>query len=150
MSTRDSFSRLREKLLRRRSDRSGTDAGGERVDPTDPPVRPDSHIMAGSHDDGDVTNTDASGWQARLAGLPPQPDDLELVPARASRDVHEGREADADEREVGQSYSDLHPPVEVVIGSESSREGGGADEEKVERNSPSPPTPSVPHIPDGT
>ena len=136
-------------MLRRRSDSTETDPGGnERVDPIGQPVLSDPHAVAGSHDEEDGTNTNSSGLEVHLADLSLQPDELVPVLGRMSRDDQGGGEADVNEGEVGQSYLDPHQPVEVVIGSGRSREGGDADEEKVKRVVLSSTT-SVPHIPKG-
>jgi len=48
-----------------KSDRTGTDAGGERVDSGDSPVRPVPHVVAGGgHDRGGNDDESNSNWKS--------------------------------------------------------------------------------------
>jgi hypothetical protein len=133
MDMRESFSRFKKKLKhpltksKRKPDRAGTEAGGERIDATGSLPRPEPHADAsGSHEGGD------NGGQPFSTNQPPRPDEPEPVPGRETG--QEGREANVDGREGNQSYS---------VGSGPGREGSGADRERVEQVHPSSFTPSL-------
>jgi len=136
---RDSFSRLKKKVKhrlpgrKRKADRTGADARGERVGPAG---------AAGSGHDQGGNGTDADGQQAHPADRSPQP---ESVPAGGSDNDQQGGEPDTDGREATQRYSHLDPAVEVAV-TVGSRHSGEA-----ERVHPPPPTPPIPDSrePDG-
>ena len=157
MDIRDSFSRLKKKLKhpltgkKRKRDRAGADAGGERVDPAGSSSRPEPSVVAGGshHQEDNRANTDER--QANLTDQPPQPDEPESVPARGSEGDQEGGDVDFDKRESNQVHPHPHSDVEVEVGSGPSGKGDGVDAEKVERVDPSPSAPPTSHDgePDG-
>ena len=138
MDLRDSFSRLKKNLkhpltrTRRKPDKTGTDAGGERVDPADSLPQSVSHVVAGSsHGEGNKATLD--GLQVYLTDRPPQPDQPELEQTSGSESDQGGGEAGVDGRGVGQKGLHSHSDVEVAVEGRAGREGDGADAEKVER-----------------
>jgi len=136
---RETFSRLKGKLKhplrgsKRRPDRTGTDARGERAGSSASLPQPEPHVVAGgAHDQGgDGVNTD--GCQVFSTDEPLQPDEPEPAPGRDQ----ERREGGTDGREFIQGYSHLHPDIETAVGS-----GRGGEVEQVHL---SPPMPSIPH-----
>jgi len=134
---RNLFSRLKKKLKhtlrgsRHIPDRAGSDAIGERVDPSCSPPRPEPHVVAGGGHNRGANGANAGGRQARSTGRS-QP---ESVLADESDD-RRGREADVNEREANPKYPPLDLDVKAVVGS-----GCGG---KVERLHSSPSTPSIP------
>ena len=140
---RNSFSRFKKDLKhrfkerKRKPDRAGTDAAGERDESSGSLLRPGPHIAASGHD-GEGSRTSSDEQQIRSRDRSPQP---EPMPAgEGSNDLQE-READVDEKEVSESASRLDPDIEVAAGSEPSQE--------VEQVYSSTSTPSIPGQPDG-
>ena len=135
---RNSVSRLKKDLKHRlrgkkdKSDRSGANAAGERIDSSGSLPQPEPRVAAGGHDgEGSRTSTDAR--QVRSRDRSPQP---ESVPAGGSDNDGKKREVDVDGKEVSQSDSRLDPNPEFVVDSRPRRE--------VERVHPSPSTPLIP------
>jgi hypothetical protein len=132
MDIRESFSGLKKKLKhrltasKRKPDRTGADADGERVDSTDSFLWPEPHVVAGGGHEREGNGANAG--QVRSTGRPPQPGEPEPVPGRGTETDQEGGEAD----------------VEVTVGSGYSREEDDTNGEKVERVYPSPSTPPIP------
>jgi len=128
---RDSFSKLNKRIKRglkgskRKPDKTGADARGERVDPTG---------VAGSGRGGNETGADAR--QARPTDRAPQ---QESMSAGGSDDDQRGGEADIYGSEVTQRYSHLDPDVEVAI------TVGGRRSGEVERVYPPPSISSIPY-----
>ena len=90
MEFRDSFSKLKKKVKHRltgrkhKSDNTGADVGGSRLDPTGSRLSPESHVVAsGGHDqEGNEANTD--GGQDCPTTRLPQPDEPGSVQAHGS------------------------------------------------------------------
>ena len=114
---------------KRKPNRIGADAGGERVDPgsLSPPESP--VVVGGSHDRED-NEANANERQVSLTDQPPQP---ESVLACGSGGDQEGGEVDVDGNEVSQVHPHARSDAEVGVGSGPSGEGGGVYGEKVER-----------------
>jgi len=133
---RNSFSRMKKKIKhrlvesKRKSDRAGSDASGERADSSGPLPRQEPRVAVGGGHDRGGNGTDADGRQVRSTDRAP-----ESVPAGGSDNDQERGQADVDGREVSQRSSRLDPDVAVGIG--CSRE--------VEEVRPSPSTPPIPH-----
>jgi hypothetical protein len=127
------LSKLKKKLKpqqpgnKRKPERSGADAGGERVDSTGSLPRPEPHVLSGGDHDQEGSGVNVVEGHVFSTNRPSQPDEPEPVPVRGSEDDREGREGDVD----------AHPDVEAE------REGNGADGKKVEQVHPSPSTPSL-------
>ena len=140
---RNSFSRFKKDLKhrlkerKRKPDRTGTDAVGERDESSGSLLRPEPHIAASGHDE-EGSRTSSDGRQVRSRDRSPQP---EPMPAGEGSDDLQRREADVDEKEVSESVSCLDPDIEVAAGSGPSQE--------VEQVYPSTYTPSIPGQPDG-
>jgi len=153
MDIQNSFSRLKKKVSKhlgskRKPGKTGADFDGESANPTDPPPRPGSYVVA---DDGSGNGAGAGGQQTGLIGQPPQPDEPEPMPANRGENDQRGGQADIDGREVSQTHSRPHPDVEVGAGSGPGREGNGADREEDGHFYPRLPTRSILHRgePDG-
>ena len=102
--------RLRGKKGKR--DKTGVDTAEESISPSSSLLRPIPHISAGGHDgEGSRTSTDTQ--QVHSRGRSPQP---ESIPVRGREDNREGRQADADEKEVIQGPSCPEPTVETMVG----------------------------------
>ena len=122
---RKSFSNLKKDLKyrlggkKRELDRAGDDAAGERISSSASLLQPDSRVAASGHNEEESRiSTDIS--QARSRDPSPQ---LAPVPADEGRcDDPQRKEADAEEKEVGQGDSCLDPAVEI-LGSGLGREG---------------------------
>ena len=127
--------RLKER--KRKPDRTGTDAAGERDESSGSFLRPESHITASGHD-GEESRTRSDGRQDRSRDRSPQP---EPMPAGESSDNPQRRETDVEEKDVSERVSRLDPDIEVAAGSGPSQE--------VEQVYPSASTPSIPGQPDG-
>ena len=118
--------RLRGKKDQR--DKTGVSTTEESIDSPSSLLRPVPHIAAGGHDEGGSrTSTDTR--QVHSRGRSPQ---RESVSVR--EDDREGKEADADEKEVGLGPSCPEPNVETVV-------GGGPDSTEVGAFSSSSSTP---------
>jgi hypothetical protein len=141
------FSKLKKKVKHRlagskhRPDRTGTAAGGERVDATGSLPQPGPHVVASGDHDQEGGNANAVGEQVLPANRPWRLSEPEPVPGGESENDQEG-EADVDGREDSQKHS---------MGSGPGKEGNGADGGTVEQVNPSPSTPSIPRgeNPDG-
>ena len=93
-------------------DKTGANTAEESIGPSSSLLRPVPHIAAGGHDgEGSRTSTDTRQDHSR--GRSPQP---EPVSVGGSEDDREGREADADEKEVSQGPSCPEPKVETMVG----------------------------------
>ena len=127
------LSKLKKKLKprqpgnKRKPERTGTDAGGERVDSTDSLPRPEPHLLSGGDRDQEGSGANVVGGHVFSTNRPSQPDEPEPVPVRGSEDDREGGEVDVD----------AHPDVEAE------GEGNGVGGKKVEQVYPSPSTPSL-------
>ena len=144
MDVRESFSRLKRTVKhlgrKRKPDRTGAGAGGERVDATKPLPRPESHLMASG---GEWKGAGADGQQDFFADRPPQLDEPEPIPASRSNRDQEGEGVGVDGREVGQMYSRPYQAPEIAVGSGSGREGSdanGKEDRKLCSRSPTPST----------
>jgi len=86
------------------------------------------------------TGADAGGEEASSTSSLPPPDPHALVGGGHNREHHEvdigGRES---------SQRNLHPDVEVAVGSGPGREGNDVDGKKTDRVDPPPSMPSIPH-----
>ena len=85
MDMRESFSRLKKKLKhpltrgKHKPDRTGTDAGGERVNATGSLPRPGPHIVVGGGDDREGSGANAVGGQFFSTDQPSQSDGGENI-----------------------------------------------------------------------
>ena len=114
-------------------DKSGVNTAEESIGPSSSLLRPAPHITAGGHDgEGSRTSTGTRQVHSRGRSLQPEP-----VSVRGREDNGEGREADADEKEVSQGPSRPEPNVETVV-------GGGPGSTEVGAFSSSPSTPILP------
>ena len=147
MDIRESFSRLKNKFKRsgrnRKPDGTGTDSGGESVDPAGSLSRPVSHIVAGGGRSRGYNGSGADVRQIYSTDRPPTPSVQESVSARGGDDGQGGKEGGVDGREESQRHSHLHSDIEVTAGSESGQDGNEANEENIRRVGPSPSTPSI-------
>ena len=116
---------------KRKPDGAGSGTDGEGVDPAGLLLQPVPHAVAGGSNDG--------GRPDHLMDRLPQP----ARPESALND-QEGREAGADEGEVGRRHSNLRQDVEVVVDGGLGREGDDTGMGEVERGRPTPPIPSIP------
>ena len=135
MGFRDWFFRLKEKVKHRltgsksKPSETGANIGGERVDSTGSRPGSGPHIVAGGghNQEGKRRNTNGGRVLSTVRLL--RPDKPGSVPARGSK----RRRADADGKEVEQTYSHLHSvDVEVAEGS-GPTERKDIDGEKIER-----------------
>ena len=139
MDMREPFSKLKKKIKHRltgskhKPGGTQTDAGGKRVDATGSLPRPEPHVVVGGGHDQEGSGANVVGGHVFSTNQPPQPDEPVPVPARGSEDQEEG-DASVDEGKDSQGY---------LAGSGLRREGGGADEGKVEQVHPPPSTPSL-------
>jgi hypothetical protein len=121
MSFRESFSKLKKDVKRRlkgkrhKSDRSGTDTGGESVDSTRSPSRSGLQVVGGSGRDQGGSNT--VGGRAHSTDGPRQPDQPETMPVVESEQARGERETGVDGRKVNPIHPNLDPDVEAVAGS---------------------------------
>ena len=144
MGIRDSFSRLKKKLKhpltgkKRKSDKTGADAGGEWVDSASSLSRLEPPVVAGGSHAREDNGANADERQVSSTDQTPQPDEPESVPARGSKGDQEGGDVDFDRRELSQVHPHPHSDVEVEVGSGPNGEGDGVDGEKVEQVDPSP------------
>jgi hypothetical protein len=120
--------RLRGKKDKR--DKTGVNTAEESIGPSSSLLRTVPHIAAGGHD-GEGSRTTTDTHQVHSRGRSPQ---SESVPVGGREDDREGREPDADEKEVGQGHSCPEPNVETVV-------GGGPGLTSAGPLSPSPSTP---------
>ena len=154
MDVRGWTSRLKKKFKhpgsKHKPDRTGTESGGESVDPASSLSLPLPHVVTGDGHNQEDGGTNSGRQQICLADSLPPPD-VEQVPARGGDDDQQEDGRGVDGGQVSQSYSRLHSDFEVVTGSGSGQEGNGVDEEKVGQGHPSPSTPLIPHSgrPDG-
>jgi len=149
MEFRDTFSRLKKKVKYRltrskpKPNETGTNAGGERVDPMGSLPRAEPHVAAGgSHDQrGDGANV--VGGQVTSTVRLLQPDEPGSAPTCGSVNDQERKGADVD-REVEKTHWHRYS-VDVEVGEGSGpAERKDIDREKVERVHPSPSTTSIP------
>jgi hypothetical protein len=128
---RNSFSKLKKDLKHRlrgrkhKSDRTGTNTAGERVDSSVSLPRSESRVAASGHD-GEGSRISIDGRQVRSRDQSPQP---ELVLAG-------GNDGKRREAGVGRKEVTLDSNAEFVVNSEPSQ--------KVERVHPSPSAPPIP------
>ena len=116
---RSSFSRFKKDIKHRirgtkhAPDRVGANTAGERADPSDSLLRPDSRVTASGHDEeGGRTSTDV--LQGLSRGRSPQP---EPIPVTKGDDESQRKETDLDEKEAGQRHSGLESDVKAAMGS---------------------------------
>ena len=149
MDVRKSFSRLKKKLehpwSKRKPDRTGTDSGGESLDPAGSLSRPASYAVAGddhSREDG----VDADGQQICPTDKPLPLGVPDPAPVHGGDDDQEGGGTEGGVDGWGESLRHSRPDsdIGVVAGGGPSREGNGADGEKVGQVHPSQSTPSIP------
>ena len=139
MGIRDSFSRLKKKFKhpltgkKRKSDKTGADAGGERVDSASSLSRLEPPVVAGGSHAREDNGANAGERQVGSTDQPP-----ESVQTRGSEGDQEGGDVDFDRRGVSQMDPHPHSDVEVGVGSGPSGKGDGLDGEKVEQVDPSP------------
>jgi len=129
-------------------DGTGSDVEGEITNTTSPSPQPGPYVVA---DDGGGNGVDADGQKAGSTDQPPQPDELEPMPANRGEIDQGGGEADVGGRKVGPMYSHPHPDIEVGVGSGPGREGVGVDGEEGGQIYSRSSAPSIPHSgePDG-
>ena len=152
MGIRDSFSRLKKKLkhpltgIKRKSDKTGADSGGERVDSASSLSQLEPSVVTGGSHAKEGRGANANERQVGSTDQPP-----ESVQTRGSEGDQEGGGVDLDRREASQAHPHSHFDVEVGVGSGPSRKGDGVDGEKVEQVEPSPSAPPTSHDrePDG-
>ena len=132
----DSFSRFKKDIKRRFRgkkyvpDKPAANTAGERADPPDSLLRPDSRVAASGHDEeGSKTSTDVLQDLSRDQFAQPEP-----IPAGEGNDDPQRRETDVDGREVGKRRSGLESNAGVAARS-------GPDQ----GTNPSPSSPSLPH-----
>ena len=147
MDIRESFSRLKKKFKRagrkRKPEGTGTDSGGESVNPAGLLSRPVSHIVAGSSRSRDDNGSDADVRREYSIGRLPTPSMQESVSARGGDDCQGGKEGGVDGWEESQRHSHLHSDIEVAVGSESGQGGNGVNGENIRQVDLSPSTPSI-------
>ena len=134
MGIRDSFSRLKKKLkhpltgIKRKSDKTGADSGGERVDSASSLSQLEPSVVTGGSHAKEDRGANADERQVGSTDQPP-----ESVQTRGSEGDQEGGGVDLDRREASQAHPHPHFDVEVGVGSGPSRKGDGVDGEKVEQ-----------------
>ena len=125
MDIRDSFSRLKKKLKNRHKPRrTGVGPGGGSTNSL-----PLSKPYIVDRDREEIHSTDR----------PPQPDELEPLPAYGSANC----QGKGEEGGVSQDHSRPRPNIEVEAGSGRGREGNDDSGKKVGGVYPSPSTPSI-------
>jgi len=140
---RSSFSKLKKKLKhplegnKRKSDRTGSHADGERAGLSDSSSQLGPHVVAGGGHDQEGRSADTIGRQVHSEGRPPQPEP-EHMSVAGNENEQEGGEAKVDGGEVNRRNSRLHPDVEVTMESGRS-EGDGRV------HVPPSTTPPIPH-----
>jgi hypothetical protein len=147
MSFRDSLSTLKKDVKRRlkgkklKPDKTGADAGGERVASVGSPSGSEHPVVGGSGQGQEGTNT-VGGHVDPADGPTQQGEPSPWLRLKANRSEKSGRQ-DVDGTKVGQIPPNLDPDVEVVVGS------GGSGE--IEPACPSPSAASIPQSvkPDG-
>ena len=151
MGLRDSFSKLKKKLKhpltgkKRKSDKTGADAGGERVDSASSLSRLEPPVVAGGSHAREDNGAKTDEQQVGSTDQPPQLDESVSVPARGSEGDQEGGDVNFDRTEASQVHPHPHSEVEVGAGSGPSGEGDGIHGEKVEQVDPSPFAPPPSH-----
>ena len=136
------LSKLKKKVKRRlagskhRPDRTGTDAGGERVDASGSLPQPRPHVIASGDHNQEGGEANAVGEQVLPSNRPSRLSKPEPMPGGESENNQEEGEADVDGREDNQNY---------LMGSGPGKEGSGADGGTVEQVYPSPSATSIPH-----
>ena len=150
MGIRDSLSKLKKKFKppptegKRKPEKIGADASGERDDFAGSPFRPEPHVVAGGSHGEEDNGANVGGLQALIDQLP-QPDGPGSVPAREGG-TDDG-EASVDRGGASQVHPHPRPRSDagVVVRSGPSGEGDSAGGEKVERVHPSLSAPPIPH-----